>query len=181
MEVRMVRFSQMGLALLSLAGLLGAAVLAETKVEVKDVHLCCGACVKGVGKALKGVEGAKATCDQDAKTVTITANDEATAQKAIDALAKAGYHGTPDTKEVRFPKDSGVTKGKVSTLTLTGLHNCCRSCCAAIKGAVKKVNGVTGDTAKPKSDTFDVTGDFEATDVVRALHKAGFHVKVKKE
>jgi copper chaperone CopZ len=82
---------------------------------------------------------------------------------------------------VRFPKDSGVTKGKVSTLTLTGVHDCCRPCCSAIKGAVKNVDGVTADTAKPKSDTFDVTGDFEASDVVRALHNAGFHIKVKKE
>ena len=76
--------------------------------------------------------------------------------------------------------DSGATKGKVSSLTLTGVHNCCRSCTKAIKIAVKKVKGVTGDTAKPKSDTFEVTGDFEATDLIRALHKAGFHVKVKK-
>jgi mercuric ion binding protein len=169
-----------GLMLLSAAGLLGAAALAETKVEVKDVHLCCGACVKVVGAALKGVEGVKGACDREAKTVTITATDEAAAQKAVDALAAAGFHGQPDTKAVRFPRDSGATKGKVSTLTLTGVHNCCRSCCAAIKGAVKKVPGVTGDTAKPKGDSFEVTGDYDAIELIRALHAAGFHVKVKK-
>ena len=38
--------------LLSTATMLGAAGLAETKVEVKGVHLCCGACVKGVLKQL---------------------------------------------------------------------------------------------------------------------------------
>ena len=27
--------------------------------------------------------------------------------------------------------------------------------------------------------SFEVTGDFEGTDVVRALHEAGFHLKVK--
>jgi copper chaperone CopZ len=166
--------------LLSTAGLLGAAALAETKVEVKGVHLCCGACVKAVGKALKGIEGVKGACDQDAGTVTITADDDAAAQKAIEALAAAGYHGSLETKAVHFPRDSGVSKGKVTSLTLTGVHNCCRSCNKAIKDAVKEVKGVTGDTAKPKSETFEVTGDFEATEVVRALHKAGFHVKVKK-
>jgi copper chaperone CopZ len=175
-----MRRLKLGLVLLGVAGLLGAAALAETKVEVKGVHLCCPACVKVVDKTLKGVDGVKGECDKDAGTVTITSTDKATAQKAIDALAAAGFHGQADTKEVRFPRDSGATKGKVSSLTLTGVHNCCRSCCGAIKGAVKKVEGVTGDTAKPKSDTFEVTGDFDAVQLIRALHAAGFHVKVKK-
>src|SRR5262249_20074192 len=118
-EPRVMQRLPMGLVLLSAAGMLGAAALAETKVEVKDVHLCCGACVKGVGKALKGVDGVKGVCDRDAKTVTITATNETTAQKAIDALAAAGFHGRPDTKAVRFPRDSGATKGKVTSLTLT--------------------------------------------------------------
>jgi periplasmic mercuric ion binding protein len=172
--------SPIGVVLLSAVGMLGAAALAETKVEVKDVHLCCGACVKGVGEALKDIEGVKGACDQKAKTITITAADDAAAQKAIEALAAAGYHGSLETKAVHFPRDSGVTKGKVTSLTLTGVHNCCRSCNKAIKDAVKDVKGVTGDTVKPKSETFEVTGDYEATDLVRALHKAGFHVKVKK-
>ena len=169
-----------GVVLLSAAGMLGAAALAETKVGVKGVHLCCPACVKGVGKALKDVDGVKGTCDQKAGTVTITATDDAAAQKAIEALSAAGFHGSLDTKAVHFPRDSGVSEGKVTSLTLTGVHNCCRSCCKAIKDAVKEVKGVTGDTAKPKSDTFEVTGDYEARDLVRALHKAGFHFKVKK-
>ena len=43
-----------------------------------------------------------------------------------------------------------------------------------------KVNGVTGETAKPKMNTFDVTGDFDAAELVQALNAAGFHVKVSK-
>jgi copper chaperone CopZ len=170
----------MGLVLLSAAGMLGAAALAETKVEVSDVHLCCPACVKGVAAALKDVEGVKGVCNQKAKTVTITAADDATAQKGIDALAAAGYHGKLETKAVHFPHDTWPTKGKVSSLTLTGIHNCCGACNRAIKTAVKKVKGVTGDTAKPKEETFEVTGDFEATELIHVLHEAGFHAKVKK-
>ena len=169
-----------GLVLLSAAGMLGAAALAETKVEISNVHLCCPGCVKAVGSALEGVAGVTGVCDQKAKTVTITAADDATAQKGIEALAAAGYHGHLETKAVHFPRDSGATKGKVSSLTLTGIHNCCGACNKAIKTAVKKVSGVTGDTAKPKNDSFDVTGDYEATELIRALHEAGFHVKVKK-
>ena len=169
-----------GLVILSAAGMLGAVALAETKVEITNVHLCCPACVKGVSTALKDVEGVKGVCDQKGKTITITATDDAAAQKGIEALAAAGYHGKLETKAVHFPRDSGATKGKVSSLTLTGVHNCCGACNKAIKTAVKKVTGVTGDTVKPKAESFDVTGDYEATDLIRALHEAGFHVKVKK-
>ena len=63
--------------------------------------------------------------------------------------------------------------------SLSGAHNCCGACCRGIKATVKKVEGVTGDTAKPKGDTFEVTGDFDAEDLVKALNAAGFHVKVK--
>jgi copper chaperone CopZ len=164
---------------LSAAATLGAAALAETKVKIENVHLCCPACVKTVGTALKGVDGVKGECNREEKTVTITAADEAGAQKAVEALAAAGFHGRPDNKAVHFPRDSGATKGKVTSLTVSGTHNCCRACCAAIKATVKKVSGVTSETAKPKGESFEVTGDFEPGDLVRALHQAGFHVKVK--
>ena len=171
------------LMLASLAGLLAltGAVSAEnkTKVELTGVHLCCGGCVKAVGTILKesGVEG---QCNQQKKTVTITAPDEKAARKALDALAKAGFHGKSDNKELAMKDDSGVKKGKVDSLTLTGAHNCCGQCCKIIKATVKKVDGVTGDTAEPKKDTFEVTGNFDAEQLVKALNAAGFHVKVKK-
>jgi copper chaperone CopZ len=153
---------------------------ADTTIELKNTHLCCGACVKAVGTILKGIEGVTGKCDQGAKTVTITAKDDATAQKAIDALAAGGFHGDTGNKDVKIANDSGAEKGKVQSLTLTGVHNCCPLCCKSIKETVKKVDGVKGDTAKPKETTFDVTGDFDAAELVKALNDAGFHVKVKK-
>jgi copper chaperone CopZ len=168
-----------------LGGLVAVLVLtgvarAETKVEVKGVHLCCGQCVKAVGAILKNVDGVSGKCNQKAGTITLTASDEATARKAIDALAAGGFHGETDNKGLAIKDDSGVTKGKVKSLTLTGVHNCCGACCKAIKATVKKVEGVTGDTAKPKDNTFEVMGDFDAEELVKALNAAGFHVKVKR-
>jgi copper chaperone CopZ len=159
--------------------ILGAAVLAETKVEVKGVHLCCGACVKGVATALKGMEGVNAACDRDEGTVTITATSAATAQKALDALGDAGYYGTVDAKGLAIKPVSNLPGGKVTSLSLSNTHNCCKQCCVAIKKAVGSVAGVKGDTAKPKTADFDVTGNFDAAAVVKALNDAGFHVKVK--
>jgi mercuric ion binding protein len=158
---------------------LSATARAETKVELKGVHLCCGACVKAVGTILKDA-GVKGVCDQKAGTVTITAENDKAAQKALDALAAGGFHGDTGSKDLVFKDDSDAPKGKVKTLTLTGVHNCCPMCCKAIKETVKKVDGVKGDTAKPKADTFEVTGDFDAGELVKALNAAGFHVKVKK-
>jgi copper chaperone CopZ len=172
----------MRMALLAgLCGLLAWAgpARAETTVEVKNVHLCCPACVAGVAKALKTVDGVQGKCDREHKTVTITAPDDKTAQKALEALAAAGYTGDTGNKDLAVPDDSGAPAGKVQSLTLTGVHNCCGACCRAIKEAVKKVDGVKADTCKPKMDTFEVTGDFDAGELVKALNAAGFHVKVK--
>jgi len=152
---------------------------AETKVELKGVHLCCPACTKAVGEILKGVEGVKGACDMKAKTVTITANDDKAAQMALDALAAGGFHGDTGNKDLAIKEDSGAPQGKVKSLTLSGVHNCCGACCKAIKSTVKKVSGVTDDTAKPKANTFTVSGDFDAGEVVKALNAAEFHVKVK--
>jgi copper chaperone CopZ len=169
------------MALGSLFGLLflAGAGRAETKVELKNVHICCGACVNAANKILKaaGVEGA---ADQKKKTVTIKAADTEAAQKAVDALAAGGFHGESSDKAVTIKDDSGATTGKVDKLTVTGAHNCCPACCRAIKATVKKVEGVKDDTAKPKGATFDVTGDFDAAELVKALNAAGFHVKVMK-
>jgi copper chaperone CopZ len=159
---------------------LASGARADTTVELKGVHLCCNGCIKTVAETLKKVDGVQGKCDQKAKTVTITAKDDAAAQKALDALAAAGFHGDTGNKELAIKDDSGATKGKVKTLTLTGVHNCCGACCKAIKSTVKDVKGVTGDTAKPKETTFEVTGDFDAEELVKALHTAGFHVKLKK-
>jgi copper chaperone CopZ len=159
-------------------GLAGTA-RAETKVELKSVHLCCPACAKAVGDILKTVEGVTGTCDVKKKTVSITASDDKAAQKALDALAAGGFHGDTGNNDLAIKDDSGAAKGKVKTITLTGAHNCCNLCCKAIKTTVSKVNGVTSDTAKPKAGTFTVSGDFDAEELVKELNAAGFHVKVK--
>jgi len=156
------------------------AARAETTVELKGVHLCCPACTAAVKSALHDFDGVKATCNQKKKTVTIIAADDAAAQKALDALAAHGFHGDTDNSTLKIKEDSGVTAGKVTSVTLVGVHNCCGSCNKAIKNAIKKVDGVTGDTAHARTDTLTVTGNFDAVELVKALNAAGFHVKLQK-
>lgn len=160
--------------------LLAGSARAETKVDLKGTHLCCPACVRAVDGILKKIDGVTGKCDSASGTVSITAKDDATAQKALDALAAGGFHGETGSKSLTIKDDSGAKKETVKSLTLTGVHNCCGSCNTSIKNTLKKVKGVTADTAKAKADTFDVSGEFDAEELVKALNAAGFHVKVKK-
>src|SRR5205807_791790 len=66
---RLMSFTGLGLVLLA------GAARAETKVELKGTHLCCGNCVKAANEILKSVDGVKGTCDQKAGTITIVATD----------------------------------------------------------------------------------------------------------
>jgi copper chaperone CopZ len=152
-------------------------VLADVTVKVSGLHNCCGACLKGISKAVTST-GAQATIGKGDDTVTITAPDEQTAQSALDSLAAAGYHGTSDTPGLAMKDDSGAPSGNSTHLELSGAHNCCRGCANAIGEAAGSVPGVSEKTVNPKSNTFVVEGNYDAKALVKALNDAGFHVKV---
>lgn len=160
---------------LSLAGF----AFAETKVTVSGTHLCCGACLKAVDTTLKDMNGVKFKSDQGAKTIEITADSEADAQKAIDALATAGFYGKLDNDKIKY-KPVAADDAATEKIEVTGIHNCCGQCTTAIKKAVTSVSGVTGTNIKNKDTTFAVEGKFKSSEVVKALLDAGFYAQVKK-
>ncbi len=167
--------------LLLLASLVAALAVqaADTTVKLSNVHLCCDKCVKGVDKAVSGT-GVTAQCDKAAGTVSLTAADSATAQKAVDALVAAGYYGESSDAAVKVAADTGASDAKVQSMTVTGVHLCCGKCVKAVHAALQKVPGVKEDTASKDSATFDVTGDFSPKDVFAELNKAGLTGKVSK-
>lgn len=160
-----------GLALVGMAA-------PESKVEVKNVHICCGACEKAVGKILDEA-GVKGTCDKKTKTISFTAADEKAAQKALDALAAGGFHGDTGSKELAIKDDSGAKEGKVTSATVKGFHNCCPACCKAIKAVLGKVEGVESEDTKPKETSCTVKGNFDPAKLVKALNDAGFHATIE--
>ena len=113
-------------------------------------------------------------------TVTFTAGDDAAARKALDALAAAGFSGRSDNRDLAMRPVGEVPHSRVNSVRVSGIHNCCGPCCDAIKGAIDTVDGVTGDTAKPRATTFVVTGDFHAAALVKALNDAGFSAQVER-
>jgi copper chaperone CopZ len=156
----------------------GRSALAETKVTVSDTHLCCGQCLKGVDAALKGVSGVKHTSSQQAKTIEIVADNDEAAQKAIDALATAGFHGKLNSDKLKF-KPVASAEAQAQKLEVSGVHNCCGACTNAIKKAVTGVSGVNSTNIKAKDTAFTVEGNFKPADLVKALLDAGFYVQVK--
>lgn len=155
------------------------AATAET-IELKSVHMCCEGCADEVAAILGRVQGVSGVgCDQKAGKAKFTAADAKAAQTALDALAAAGFHADTGNQKLVVKDDSGVKPGKVKTLTVTGFHNSCPGCVKSFRVAIKDVPGVTGATLKSRVSSAEVTGEFDAVELVRALNKAGFHVKVK--
>jgi copper chaperone CopZ len=176
----MTKFATLAVAVGALAWTAPARAT-ETKVELKSVHMCCPGCAEAVEEILKKVEGVSGVAvDQKTRTARFTATGAKAAQKALDALTEGGFHGdTGGATDYAFKDDSGVKVGQVKSLTVTGFHNSCPGCVKSFKAAIKDVEGVTGDTAKPRVTTCEVTGEFDAAELVKALNKAGFHAKVK--
>ena len=153
---------------------------ADTTVTLKKVHLCCGACVKGVEKSLKDVEGVTSKADEDTESVTLTSADKAKLQKAVNALAEGGYYGTSDNPEIKPMAKTGAKNEKVQSLTVAGVHLCCPGCVKAVDRALKNTPGAASHTAKKNAETFIVTGDFNDQKFFEELQKEGLSGKVAK-
>ncbi|MEW6304330.1 MAG: hypothetical protein AB1705_12705 [Verrucomicrobiota bacterium] len=153
---------------------------AETTVKLSNVHLCCNACVKGVERSVAKLTEVTAEIDKDGGTVTFKAANDGAAQKAVTAMAAAGYHGKADNTKFAMKDDSGAKDEKVASLKITNIHMCCKACVRGLNKALSKVDGVTGNDAVEKVDSFTATGNFNAKALVQALHDAGFHGKVGK-
>ena len=164
-----------------LATMLGSFAAAETKVTLSGMHLCCGGCTNSVKKAVKDIEGVTVEVDGDNGETIITATSDEAAQKAIDAIADAGFHATSSSETLKMKDDSGVKEGKLTRLELTGIHNCCGACDKALKAALAGIEGIKGVASKAKTDKIVIEGDFDGLAVLKAIQDAGFHGKQPKE
>jgi copper chaperone CopZ len=148
------------------------------EIKVTGVHNCCGACCKLIQDTLGKIEGvSECTAKPKESDFTFEATDAKVARQAVGALARAGFHGKTDKEKLVFRDNSGVDAGKVSRLSLVGIHNCCAGCCKAAKDAIAKVDGVEADSLEPNKRTFVVEGNFDGAAVVKALNDIGFHVR----
>lgn len=151
----------------------------EVKVELVGVHQCCQGCVDAADAAINSVEGVNSHWNREDGTITVMASDAISAQRGLDALAFAGFYGHSSDSQLTMKPVSDIPAAKVRSLKIAGIHNSCGPCCTAIKKAINTVDGVTGDTARPRATSFEVAGEFIAADLVKALNRAGFSAQVK--
>jgi copper chaperone CopZ len=169
------------LTLITAFALALTASAADVTVKLSEVHLCCQSCVKGAKAAVTSVKGATADVSQDDDTITITAADKATLQKATDALTAAGFFGTSSDPAVKVSSVTGAKNAKVKSVTISDMHLCCDKCVKAVANVVKSVPGATAQTAVKNAKTFEVTGDFNDKDLMDAFQKAGLTGTITKE
>lgn len=68
-------------------------------IKVTGVHLCCGACVTGVKKALEEVPNVtEMKIDRESKTVSVSGKD-VDVNAFLEALYRGGYHGELEKKK----------------------------------------------------------------------------------
>ena len=151
----------------------------EVSAKLAGVHLCCPSCVKGVNKAVEGIQGVTATASQEQGIVTLTATDTATLQKAADALVAAGYFGKSSDPAIKLNAETGAKGKNVKSLQVENVHLCCGKCVKAVNTALGEVKGVTGNTAAKGAKSFTVTGDFSDKEVFTALQKNGLTGQAK--
>jgi len=172
-------------ALAAVGMLLTGAADPVVKVEVKNMHLCCGGCEGAAAKAVEEGGGKEAMADKGTKTLTFTAANERVAQAALDKLAAAGFWGDVE-KPFMMKDDSGTVLPKkakpvkLSSGLFKGAHNCCDSCNKALVAAIKGVEGVESEDAKAKEGSFTVKGAYDPAALVKAVNAAGYHVKLEK-
>lgn len=166
------------LSVVALVCMMSVSAMAETKVTLTDVHMCCGSCVNRVPTALKDVAGVTGVGSQADKTIVVTAPDVATAQKAVNALLAEGYFGKTSDPAIKVEAPTGAPTGKVEKLTVSGVHLCCGRCVTTVKDVLSKLDGVTGNTVAANAPTFEVTGNFDAKLLFERLNAAGLAGKV---
>jgi copper chaperone CopZ len=153
-------------------------------VTVKKAHVCCGQCVTIVKKTLTDLEGVtNPGADQKTGTITFDAADDAAAKRGIEALAKAGFHGSAahGDKAVEFPKTSAKKGDKANTVTFTGVHLCCGQCVTGAKKALENIKNVEINVDRA-TQTVTLTGkDIDVLEVVNAFNAGGFHGNLKDE
>ncbi|MGZ8939308.1 MAG: heavy-metal-associated domain-containing protein [Limisphaerales bacterium] len=166
-------------AIVILSSVLGS-FAADSTITLKNVHLCCGACVKGVERSVKDIEGVTVKADEDSGMVKLTSSDKAKLQKAADAMAEGGYFGVSDKSDFKPVAKTGAKGEKVQSLTVAGAHLCCPGCVKAVDRAVKNTPGATGHTATKNAETFVVKGEFNDQQFFEALQKEGLSAKIVK-
>lgn len=158
-----------------------ATATSQAQVEVSEVHICCGNCVKIIGATLADVDGvANASCSKETKTVTFDAENEKAVKAGLKALSEAGFYGKAKmvNRDLEFPKEKVKKGDKADEVVFYGVHLCCPGCAKAVGAALKDLGEAECDN---EEKVVILRGDsISVAKALAALNKAGFNGSLKK-
>jgi hypothetical protein len=74
---------------------------------------------------------------QKSHRISIAELPETHISRLLDAIADTGLHGETGNAHLAMRAERDIPAGKVRRLKVSGIHNCCRLCCEAIRGKVR--------------------------------------------
>lgn len=149
----------------------------ETEVTLSGAHLCCGGCKSGVEDAIAGMDDIELS--MSGSNITVKGKSGGDVQKAIDAIAAAGFYGESDNEAVMIGAGrAGDTA--TDSVTVSGVHLCCGKCVSAIDDVIAAVKGATEHDASKDAESFTIKGEsITASAVLAALRAEGMNGTVK--
>ncbi len=149
----------------------------ETEVTLAGAHLCCGGCKKGVEEAVAGIDDLEVS--MSGSNITVKGKSGNDVQKALDAIAAAGYYGDSDNEAVKIG-DGRASDEEADSITVSNVHLCCGKCVSAIDDVLESVGGAKEHDAEKGSDSFTIKGEkMKPSAVLAALRAEGFNGTVK--
>lgn len=149
----------------------------ETEVTLSGAHLCCGGCKSSVEDAVEGLDDIELSMSGD--NITVKGKSGRDVQKAIDAIAIAGFYGESDNEDVMIPA-GGASDTAADSVTVSDVHLCCGKCVRAIDAVVKAVDGAESHTAENDASSFTISGKgIKPSAILAALRAEGMNGTVK--
>ena len=153
------------------------------EATLSDVHLCCGACVRALDKALGEVDGVKEVkVDQKKGQASFETDGRKALDEALKAVTLAGFFGQAqyDGRDIDLPSEPAEKDATADRATFEGVHLCCKGCAKAVTEAVKEHENVIAVDCDTKKGTVLFVGtEMQLSKLLDALHKAGFHGRLK--
>jgi len=171
--------------LLLLCGATSVVAADRTPVQVEKIHLCCGKCSKDLSEALGSVEGIE-QIEVDRKTGSarfLSPSEEKTLE-ALGAMEAAGFFGTASQgdKKLTVPSEKIDADLKADRIVFSGVHLCCGGCAKGVVKGYADLKDVVAVDCDTDGGTVTLTGkELSISDMLDALHKAGFSGKLVRE
>lgn len=149
---------------------------------IQGFHICCSTAEEEFTKAV-GSAGSVAKINKRLSQATLTASSSAAAQKAIDTLVKAGFHGDLSARQgstdVKFY--TAMVRPSIIKKASFALPKqvCCERAASTLNSAILDTSGVKDGKVSVGSYDFTATGEFDPDEIITLIRAFGYSVTRK--